>query len=325
MPDLVHVVLRNRPSRVVRQELPSDQKETENIIARKFVRVLNERFERKCSEPTLNINSEFPDCYCTEDGQSVGIELEEVTGGADAEHYQKAHSYSRAIIQELSDDLASLQGLHIAIFLADTNQELPSVKSNEGRQLPCSLAKSLLSRLSELQRLQRSRQLKINWEGQTSHMSRSLRERFLSALQDHKLKQQLEVTWKKQTHHPLYLTMVARRYEPSSSASAPLLVEFGPRGESPEIIRDKLKEAVRRKIGKQYRPGSSQKLLLLLYERFWISRFGDKEAVRLAQNELKVSKHPFDEVWYFYPIAEDHQTPEKPEGFLKRLWPTEKD
>jgi len=324
-PDMVHIVLSNRSSRVVSQGLPPYQEETEEIIAQKFVRVLNERFGRKCSKPTKNMDSNFPDCYCKEDGQSVGIELGQVTSEADAEHYQKGHDYSIAICQAIrqkpGNKLAALQGLHIKISLEDTDQELPP--KSEGHQLSSSLAELLLSRLSDLQRLKLGHLLAIRWQGQTSRMSRSLRKRFLSNAQDHGQKSQMEAAWKKQSPYPLHLAMEAYRYALPSAASAPL-IEFAPRGESPDKIRVQLKESVRKKIDIHYQPITGVKLLLLLYERFWLPRFADGEAVKLAQNELKASKHPFDEVWYFYPIAEDHKAPGKREGFLERLWPVDK-
>jgi len=152
-------------------------------------------------------------------------------------------------------------------------------------------------------------------------MSRSLKERFLSNVQDKGLKSQLEAAWKKKSSDPLYLTMVARRYALPSAGSASFRVEFAPKGESSDIVRSQLKEVIHKVIDKQYQPITGVRLLLLLYERFWLPRFTDDEAVQLAQNELKVSEHPFDEVWYFYPLAKDPEAPKRQEGFLKRLWP----
>jgi hypothetical protein len=237
----------------------------------------------------------------------------------DGEHYQKGHDYSDAIRQKLGNKLEALQGIYVTIFLSDTHQELPP--KSESHQLSSSLAELLLSKLSELQCLQLHRWLKIPWQGQTSRMPRSLKERFLSGVQDQELKSRLEDTWKGKSSHPLYLTMVARRCALPSAPSAPFRVEFAPKGESPDIIRGQLKEAVHKVLEKHYQRIANVKLLLLLYERFWLPRFADDEAVKLAQDELKKDSHPFDEVWYFYPIAEDHKAPNRQEGFLKRLWP----
>ena len=285
--DLVHVVLGRRSPRQVRQSLPPYQEQTEQIIAWKFIRTLNERFSRNLSAPVKSTIGAFPDCYCREDGQKVGIELVEVTTEADAKDYQNGYMYCQLIKDRLSSNLSALRGLHATIWPADTLQTLPAFKE-EGQRLSKSLAELLTSKLSELRDLSPGCWLKIDWGGPNSRDP--------------------------------YLAIVVRRYgRPSASNS--FVVEFAQRGESPAIIQSGLKEAIQRKIDKHYPPSGSEKLFLVAYERFWLARFTDDEAIKLAQSNLKVSEHPFDEVWYFYPIAEDPEAPDKPEGFLKQLWP----
>ena len=113
--------------------------------------------------------------------------------------------------------------------------------------------------------------------------------------------------------------MVVRRYAPVASRAAPV-VELAQKWESPETINRGLREAVRRKLGKRYQLNHGETLILLLYERFWFPRVYDG-AIELAQKALSGSEHSFDEVWYFYPAAEDPEAPNKPEGFLWQVWP----
>lgn len=101
IPALTHAVLGKLSSRVISQRLPPYQEEAEEIIAQKFVKVLNQHFGRRCSEPTKNLVDDFPDCTCEEDGQRVGIELEEVTSASDAKAYQDGIKLCDSIMSAL--------------------------------------------------------------------------------------------------------------------------------------------------------------------------------------------------------------------------------
>ena len=76
-----------------------------------------------------------------------------------------------------------------------------------------------------------------------------------------------------------------------------------------------LRNAIVRKVEKQYQKPASKKFWLLVFQTDTPSGMRE-ETIELAREYLVTLQNlPFDEVWYFHLYADD------PEGMIKKVWP----
>ena len=272
--------------------MSSNKEATEEALASKFVKVLNQQFERKLSEPESGPPNDFPDFYSYEMGTRLSIELTRVVSPAEGKYFSDTYTYGNQIVDELQDKLHLLRGVCVTIFLRDTNQVLPSPKSSDGRLLSRSLAAYLNDHAAKLQ------ELNLNIRFNIARCS--------------------NLKWDGPGGHGPYLTLLCHRYAMPEVLDAPLDIRFGPPSARTEEVNRRLFEAIQNKIRKSYPDG--EHIILVAWE---VARLSfDEVLMQLGTQALSEAGHPFKEVWYFYPLAEDSKAPQ---GILKKLWPAEGD
>lgn len=80
-------------------------------------------------------------------------------------------------------------------------------------------------------------------------------------------------------------------------------------------MEESLPDAVERKIDKHYAKPDDAKLVLVVYHSWAGIAYRETEPYERSRNLLAQGKHPFDEVWYFVPLAGDVH------GCPVQIWP----
>jgi hypothetical protein len=107
---------------------------------------------------------------------------------------------------------------------------------------------------------------------------------------------------------------VERRLPPGEPVRLELHWEGGGPGQRTDVSRGLLTEAVRLKVSKCYAKPTTAKFLLLAYSIDTILDQYDPDVTE-ARQLLDTTKHPFDEVWYIFPVAQKAFCP------LIKVWP----
>jgi len=265
----------------VAEPLPSRKEDLEATIVAKFVGRLRSSEGRDLCIPTKG--DQWPDFETSEGEVRIGIEIVEVLNIGHARKRRVQELYASRVRELLGDEYGRLTGLTITLDDGYQDPPYPLLNSKAGQALVQSIVDNLRSELPRLERLEIGRMFVARWQTEPS---------------------------KPQTGAGGY------RVAPPDSGSLP---EIGYSGIFPALSTDVqflLSQAIAHKISKNYPVYSKGKLILLAYEVFSLSvDQAPSRAAALARNFLSKQKHPFDEVWYFYPYAAEAS------GHIERIWP----
>ena len=277
---LGHIVFpgKGKPYQVI-ETLPDSSDDLESAIVRKFIGALKHFENRELCD--LQRGNVWPDFRCKERGQIIGIEIVEVVNQVHAKNRHIQDRYLKRIRELIDDVYACLAGLRIDLIDGYQQPPYPSLTTKAGRLLSQFIADNLKAEIENLERLQ----------------GLCVRR------------------WQKGPTVPEAGAFI-RRTAPLSSGSPAVLRFQGTFSDRLNIVENLLKSAIEGKINKNYPELSEGKLWLLAYEVFGVSVVPrPSTALDLAEKLLQSREHPFDEVWYIFPYAQQTL------GHIEKVWP----
>jgi hypothetical protein len=269
------------PYRVV-ERLPNEQQDLElDTIGRKFLGALS-KFEG-IQLDGLARGCEPADLRCRHpDGAVIEVQVVEVIDQGLRQLRQKRSSYQDALIGILGDKLQLFSGCRVSLADSGEPPYLPSVDSEGGRANLHSLAEHIQKVADEIHTLDH----------------RTIRSRVTRTIRPERS-----------------VGVMVQRFAVAGEA---IPFEFRWTGGRPPYRMDRprglLPTAVQSKIDKRYAKPAVAKFWLLAFS---VDTHLDKEDPDVAESQLllETSRHPFDEVWFFYPYAGRHL------GALTHVWP----
>jgi hypothetical protein len=274
------VMAKNTPSRRVVEEMPRVKAELELKVAQKFVNTLR-RKNIYLDDPRPGV--EPADLMCnTPIGQEIGLQLVEVVNEPLRQLQETRSTYQDSLRYALGADLHLFNGCLVSLCDSAKPHLLPKVESKAGQACLRHFTEFLRSVAKDVHTLQvgNIRHRRIN----TTDPVRSI-----------------SVT-------------IHRRSPAGESARVTLYWSGGAPSYRVDISRDLLTGTVRSKISKYYAKPTIARFVLLTYSVDTHLEKDDPDVTE-AKQLLDTVKHPFDEVWFFVPIAQ------KDFGQLIKVWP----
>lgn len=275
-PPIGHVVFRGkgRGTEYVVEHLCTDKQQLEQQICKKFVECLR-RQGRTVSDPSPDSTGSH-DAFYTEDGHLVCVELTEVICPRHAEIRSLRGQYTDRVSDALDSARADLNGLKIELELVDEYQfdRWPKAGSRRGREILHRFKEELLA----------------------------MRQKLIGLPQGHFDSKRWTVGRDK-----LRCGFMATRVAPAGSGIRPEFRCSEVIGYTTEEIHELLPTAIGKKINKNYSPQADGKLILLVYQVLGspLAEHHEPEPFVRARELLNGVSHPFDEVWYLFPMAGD--------------------
>lgn len=266
----------------VDEELPREQENLELAVGQRFVDSLK---HFHCIDlGVLSRGDEPADLHCSGcQGESVSIQLAELVDERLRQLQQMRVSYRDAAVEALGADALLFNGCRVS--LADTSEPpyWPPVHTRAGRACAQGLTDYLRSVAlsADTIGLQRVRVRKTT-------IGKPARD-------------------------------VAVRVERKAAHSDPPAFQICWSGAGPGYKATDsrgLVEIIAKKVQMHYSKPRGVRFLLLVYSVDTLLTASDDGVFTKARDHLDRNPHPFDEVWYFYPYAQ------QPLGHVVRVWPT---
>ncbi len=218
----------------------------------------------------------------TPDGREISLQIVAVVNEPLRQLREMRSSYRDALWHALGTDLLHFNGCRISLCDSAEPPLLPKVNSATGQVCLLHLAEFLRSIAKDVHTLQVGK-MRNRW------------------------------TTTQSPERKIWVS-VERRLPPGEPVRLELHWEGGGPGYRTDVSRGLLTAAVRLKTSKCYAKPTTAKFLLLAYS---IDTLLDKDEpdVIEARQLLDTTQHPFDEVWYCFPIAQ------KDFGPLIKVWP----
>lgn len=273
---LIIAKLRKGKSTTIVEWLPSEGKALEGHIVAKFLGALKGTRNLNLSIPTPG--SPWPDFETTEGDTKIGIELVEVVDGQQLLRLRLQERYASRVCELLGDERLRFAG--VSIHMADVYDDPrdPLLSSPAAEELAQSLAEGIRAAAARLESLE--------FDEKTA---------FLCQTRPHLPK----------------VTAFASRFDPPGSGRLGVIQFLGSR----RLSAAPLLQAITKKVGMQYTRYAAGRLWLLAYDTGFVIEPPPSRAASEAKALLLQRSHPFDEVWYFYPLAGENR------GSVERIWP----
>lgn len=280
VPPLGHIVFpKAGPVRKVVEPLSDMQEDLETAVVQKFVGALK-YFEGR-TLTGLKKSDPWPDFTAREGTTNWAIELTELLEPKHAALYQLQQSYRAAIVDRLGGIPKFLDGIDVLIDDNYQQPPFPAAHTPQGDKIVSTIVNELNILSDDLAKLSVERILIRDMVGKQDAVPR--------------------------------LRLSCFRF---ASANRPGRIHFS--GTFPiaiDDVRHLLQRTILSKLEKHYQSWEGHRFLLLIYELRMISVETGGVALAYAQNVLRSHDHPFNEVWYLYPYAEQDL------GHLVRVWP----
>jgi|CXWL01.1.fsa_nt_gi hypothetical protein len=258
------------------EALPDSQQDRECAIVQKFIGAMTHFEHRALSPPTPG--EEPADCLTQEGDQKVGIQVTDVVKFDHAHMRGTQNKYSRRIRELLSDCFSEFNGLSITLHYRAQTPPYPPINSKEGVRLAQLVTEKLRASIPELKKCGIGQQAAYRWLGGSND------------------------------YHAVAFIQRLTAFDSGRTA----LLDFS--GNFPHLDAHLvLTRAIEKKLAKNYPPFPNG--------RFWLLAYGDEpflienDAVADAKSLLQSRRHPFDEVWAFFPYAAQEL------GFPRKVWP----
>lgn len=265
---LGHATFRGRGKgwQLVQELLPREKIHLEHRVCKKFVGAIR-RTGRKLTDPWPTPDGPH-DCVCREDGVDVEIQLTEAAIPRVSAVETQREQYTAGIRSEITHLAPSLTGLQFQLELGDGISRLPRPGTPSGRKIIASFADALDNTRVGLNALAVNHFLTRRWIVRDSKCG-----------------------------------YVAIRFAPPSSGAGATVRTAGGITMLGDEMEESLPEAIARKIAKRYTKPSTAKLWLVAYHVHCGLAYNDQKPYEKSHRLLEQSGHPFDEVWYFVPLA----------------------
>ena len=208
------------------------------------------------------------DCVCEENGMRINIELTE----AAIPHVSIVETQRQQYLEKIKTEIVSLApqlaGLYIQLSLHCGPHRLPKPSTTCGRKLIASYSNTLKNSLVDLHDLPLNRLFAKRW-----------------LLKEYPCE---------------YL---AYRFAPAASGYGVIVRSDGGISTLNGEVEGSLPRAIEHKIDKLYAKPESARLWLVVYHIHVAIAYDDQKTYDQSRELLERSDHPFDEVWYFYPLA----------------------
>lgn len=271
---------KGRPYPVI-EPLPEGSEDLETAIVRKFIGAL--LHFKKRSLILSGRGTEWPDFVAVEEDRRVGIEVVEVVNIEHARKRALQRQYLELLLSTIEPFCGQLRGLRIRMDDGQQDPPYPSPTSRDGKQLIQFIVDNLQSNIEKLRQLPIGRSVHHVWQN-----------------------------WKVETRTPR-IGILARRLAPAESECALKLEFFDGFGSRAGVRESLLEKTLLTKVKKAYTSYKNGPLILLAY--------GDDpiilqaEAIEPTKKMLSSNRHPFNEVWSFFPYAA------KDLGGVRMVWP----
>lgn len=276
---LGHIVFprKGRPYTVL-DPLPEIADDLELVIVKKFIGALKHFEDRTILDPVRG--NPWPDFEAEEDRHRIGIEVVEVLNPDHARKRALQEQYRDRILSLIEPFIGELTGLSILFDDGHQDHPYPALSNAEGSRLAQSIAENLYALVPKLGEIR---------VGQSFHFK-----------------------WQDEPGKPRIGT-AGQRFAPKESGFP---VRFRFSGTFPSaagVHHSLLAETIMGKVRKTYQTYRSGQLILLAYGHD--PCIVDSPSIELAKRALSVSRHPFNEVWSFFPYAA------KDLGAVAHVWP----
>ncbi len=267
---LGHAVFRGKGKgwHLVQEELPTDKSQLELRICKKFVQALR-RLGRDLSDP-ISTSDRPHDCMCKEDKLEVAIQLTEATIPRIAQAQNMREQYASRIRENLTALADRLSGLRIQLQLGDDVRRWPRPDSVKGWKIITSFHDSMVGSVDELAVLSVNHFFPKRWTVVGFRCGYS----------------------------------AIRLAEPSPSVG-PSVHHAGGIATFENEMEESLPKAIKRKLDKHYAKSAEYRLFLVVYQTQGGIAYTETELYTRSRKLLGLIDHPFDEVWYFVPLAGD--------------------
>ncbi len=257
------------------ETLPVSQQDREFAIVRKFIGAMA-HFECRVLSPPMP-GEEPADCLTQEGTQRVGIQVTDVVKSEHAHRRGTQDKFAGRVRELLSSRYSEFNGLSVTLYHR-APEPLPSVNSKEGARLAQLVADKLRACIIELR----------SWG----------------------LRQRAVYRWSEGPDHQYVVALIQRHAKTDSGKSATLEFSGNFSHLDAHLV---LTQAIEKKLAKSYSSFSNGQFWLLVYgdEPFLV----EDEAVDHTRSFLQSRKHPFDEIWGFFPYAAQEL------GFPRKVWP----
>lgn len=264
-----HVVFRGKERRTiaVTERLPTEKGSLEARIVQKFVEALRRSYRRDLTIIGALTENDH-DHRCTENGETIDIQVTEVINPRHAELRGVQQKYAKGVSASIKRMASELQGLYIVLEEGYQAPRYPTPSSSEGKHIIESYRQKFTANPDQLKKLPPGRFHCENW-----------------------------VVGRNRYRCGFY----AVRGPQNESAALPSLrfsESFPYTDEEQNVL---LANTVRQKINKRY----ATPALLLAYHVLGAPLSADQkpEPFDRARRLLEENDHPFCEVWYFLPMA----------------------
>lgn len=254
----------------VQEDLPTDKSQRELCICKKFVGALR-RVERKLSCP-VSISGGPHDCMCSENDMDIVIQMTEATIPRVAAVQSLRQQYATRIQAEVAPLATDLVGLLFQLQLGGGFTVMPGPNTPIGRRVIGSFRKAITPVFNDLDQLEVKYFLPRRW-----------------------------------TVDGLQCGFVAIRFASRLSGIGPIIRHDGSITTDPGEMEESLPNSIQRKLAKRYAKPTEGKLFLLAYDLHGsiACERQEPDPYRRSRELLRQWNHPFDEVWYFVPLAGD--------------------
>lgn len=295
---LQHVTLLGQGrARSVNELLPDDKEAQELVIATKFAETVNQKFGRDIHS-LKNAPTPLPDVEAIENGQPIYLELRRLSSADEERRYQILMEYAQQLAERVSiclptDTLIRLQITDQSRMIGDRSigdylDDFPRTGTPSGERIVKALVQLLCDKKQAIEELE------------------------LSSRPSLKAKTFLNLDWTGLRGRGPFLSLMVWR---NPRFEEPL-VEWAAFSYSHDELQSRLTNAISDKSKKNY-PAENHNILLL-----WevMPPFSSNDSqIESARALLADLRHPFDEIWYFFPIAADSKSPNSSIGAAKRI------
>jgi hypothetical protein len=271
-PPLGHIAFTSdRKPYVVREDLPEEKSQLEMAICRKFVHALRRSHARVLSEPEKCAPRSVADCRSTDGQVQIDIQVTEVVDNVQASIHNDLRTYAERISLAIADVLPQFCGLSITLYGGEQTR-YPPPGSADGRRI-----------------------------------IGSFRENFLSGC-DRLCGQKLGVLFmEKWVVEPgqWICGYYGHRFGLAESGRLPSLRFSQAYTSYPGEQAVLLPKTIQRKLDKRYARSRDARLILIAYQVLGAPCIESDipDAFERSRSLLSKQVHPFDEVWYFFPMA----------------------
>jgi hypothetical protein len=264
------------------ETLPELKDAREWVIAEKFVAILRRTEQRELNQ-LERLDPDRPDFLAREGSRAIELELIEITEPRTERKRATQQSFAQGISELVRDLFPHWDGLEIQLHDGYQSVPYPPVRSRQGKRLVEFIAQCLRSAATNFEVMAPGHQQIYEWQNAPGQVT---------------------------------VAALVTRVSPSGSGRPVTLRYSGTFPTTVDEVQSRLSRTVGKKLSKHYARDPSRSYWLLAYElgfpSVWTTR---GRAVDLARELLGAEDHPFDEVWYFYPL------PEAGDGFLTRVRP----